>query len=532
MQTYNKHGPTMIVAATQSGERKGGILALLDLPVGSVLNLDGATVVLKRDDFVGFHSIPVVNPNSLPVGSKMGIFHAVTVRAGATVVRSPETSDLGRSGATATTVGFVFLSDCEANSTLVRRFDPRTEEVSVKPEDKDTAFNLCNKILQGKIEPHRVVFYEQFIPPTKSEKWNNLTKFISPRLLKLRGIEVGGKLVPGAYLGDTDANQAIDDTTTTIADGVSVTYPHIPVLTTSHSTRHALHSGTKLFMKDLTPAARTAFFTADNPESLALEHLLTNEYGNQYDDLLGDVQLSYIIFLNLHCFSSLTHWRDLVAMISFVDADGMINRINLFESLFNVLAAQVATVEDDFFDDVEFSSDNFLVPALLQLAATAKKVVTMNAISMSSALATFTKLLQAKFPNHFCTIDTREQDDNPWVTPRNGEESKMLLDYFDSGYNSCDDEDGPAVVSAEEVKKSTARSIELSRRHMKRHFDFEHEVSCLSDRFPLLAAAMDPNTEDILMTCARVLGDAVDVSLVREAAAYLEEVEAKRNENS
>ena len=45
--------------------------------------------------------------------------------------------------------------------------------------------------------------------------------------------------------------------------------------------------------------------------------------------------------------------------------------------------------------------------------------------------------------------------------------------------------------------------------------------------YPLLFAAMSPQ-EDVVMCAARVLDEQRDVSLVREAAAYLEEVEAHR----
>ena len=47
-------------------------------------------------------------------------------------------------------------------------------------------------------------------------------------------------------------------------------------------------------------------------------------------------------------------------------------------------------------------------------------------------------------------------------------------------------------------------------------------------RYPLLFAAMQPH-EDILMVCARALDTQTDVSLVREAAKYLEEVEARKS---
>jgi A1 cistron-splicing factor AAR2 len=46
-------------------------------------------------------------------------------------------------------------------------------------------------------------------------------------------------------------------------------------------------------------------------------------------------------------------------------------------------------------------------------------------------------------------------------------------------------------------------------------------------QYPFLFAAVS-NDEDIIMACARILDEQRDVTLVREAAAYLEDVEAKR----
>jgi len=45
--------------------------------------------------------------------------------------------------------------------------------------------------------------------------------------------------------------------------------------------------------------------------------------------------------------------------------------------------------------------------------------------------------------------------------------------------------------------------------------------------YPLLYAARAPQ-EDLVMCCARILDDRNDVSLVREAASYLENFEAHR----
>lgn len=80
-----------------------------------------------------------------------------------------------------------------------------------------------------------------------------------------------------------------------------------------------------------------------------------------------------------------------------------------------------------------------------------------------------------------------------------------------------DDSDAPVVVGAEEIQASMARSSAES-------YSTDRLSMDARTRFPLLVAAMQPH-EDILMTCARALDAKLDVSVVREAAAYLQEVE-------
>jgi hypothetical protein len=95
---------------------------------------------------------------------------------------------------------------------------------------------------------------------------------------------------------------------------------------------------------------------------------------------------------------------------------------------------------------------------------------------------------------------------------------------------STDDEDGPVVVSSSDVEASIARSS-------KEHFDSQNYSTLFSNvshhehrqSYPLLYAAITPQ-EDVVMACARILDAGNDVSLVREAAAYLEEVEAYRRD--
>lgn len=456
-------------------ETPRGILALIDLPVGSAIILDGESVHVKRDDFVGFRGVTTTTTGE-------NGFHLVTVRAGKD---------------SAVTVGFIL----DENSNLIRRYDKSTEEMGSRAVDDITAHNLVSRMKQNMIEPPRIVDYNQFIDETKSEKWKTLTHFISDSLLKRRQIKRLEKLIPGSH--ESEHQDTID--------GKNVAYPPIPVIQMSRqqrNIRHIQHAGTKRFLESLHPSQRTSLCTALQSE--ILEHVLSHYYGGNIDDLLGELQLSFVLFVYMHCFSSLSHWRDLIAMLSVVEKEGVCKHDTLYASLMRVLHAQLQFLDDDFIDDEELSGDSFFIPMLRQLMRT-----TLEASRDSAFLATdraiLSNLLTQKFPNHF---SSENQEEN-----RNNQVSMSLDDE--------NDDEGPAVVELEEVEASIHRSEQLLQ-HRRQPNDSQ-DYNLLRDRYPLLFAAMQPDTEDVLMTCARALDAANDVSLVREAAAYLEEVEAKKN---
>lgn len=92
------------------------------------------------------------------------------------------------------------------------------------------------------------------------------------------------------------------------------------------------------------------------------------------------------------------------------------------------------------------------------------------------------------------------------------------------GNSSDDDSDGPVVVDMEDVEASLARS---SASHQFPHVSVTSLPFTVTTKYPLLVAAIQPH-EDILMTCARALDEKKDVSLVREAAGYLQEIEQRK----
>ncbi len=127
----------------------------------------------------------------------------------------------------------------------------------------------------------------------------------------------------------------------------------------------------------------------------------------------------------------------------------------------------------------------------------------------------FQRLLSNKFPSILVVDD--EQDDRLLESLSPGMDN--------DGYDDYSDDDTPVVVDMHDIEASFARSSEAKVRHGNDRYGLPVLVK---EAYPLLVAAIQPH-EDILMTCARALDEKKDVSLVREAAAYLEEMEEHKS---
>lgn len=145
---------------------------------------------------------------------------------------------------------------------------------------------------------------------------------------------------------------------------------------------------------------------------------------------------------------------------------------------------------------------------------------------MVATLSLLRKLLTSRFPG-IATDDsdtvTNGEDMNGNVRASNIDNDVVMGNDSDDGGS---DSDGPIVVSNDEVQASLARLSQARPTNTPTEYSIQER-----DGYPLLFAAKLDH-EDVLMACARILDEKNDVSLVREAAAYLEEVEAKRPSES
>jgi A1 cistron-splicing factor AAR2 len=494
------------------------LIALLDLPKHSRVSLDGQTIVLQTNDFVGISNLH--SPKH---------FHLVTASPGGTADNS------AAAVSSSLTVGFIsFQEDCVR---LIRRYNPQTEEVAADPVDSITVGNLVSQLERNQIGPTRVLDYSQVVVSSQQEslnqqvQWQQQTKYLNEsNILRLRGLRSGDKIVPGCYNPDDDLQLSATNTASgatanlrkqdAIIDGKSIHYPPVPVIDSNVSLSSHKHAGTKRYLATLEPKDRTQLFLHRQSQGQAvLQKVLHEYYQSSWKALLGDLQLSYCLFLYLQCFASLEHWKDLLAMLalSTMTDNSSSCYTDLYRGLLEVLPYQLSSMDPGFLEDLDEAGGNFLLPSLERLQR--NLCWGENAICDTNVTNKFQHILVNKFPQTFSESSLRIEELRN--EPFNCDMAMEDDDYNDD--DDVDDEDGPVMVSADEIEASLARSSAAP--VVATALGGRNSVpSDIQKKYPILMAAIMPH-EDILMTCARALDEKTDVSLVREAASYLESVE-------
>uniref|UniRef100_A0A7S2LVD1 AAR2 C-terminal domain-containing protein n=1 Tax=Skeletonema marinoi TaxID=267567 RepID=A0A7S2LVD1_9STRA len=495
---------------------------------------------------------------------------------------------------------------------FARRHDPQTEELSNHPIDELTLNNLLLAMTRGgelatasggMMGGNFIMSYDQFMQtPAKSDgssgnrngmgvlisSWGARTSCINSEYLQRRhDLTHGDKIVPSSY--DQEEDNDIQNRSTTSSnsssndnqsaqqaqrdvDGKQISYPRIPCIDPSINARRLTqHAGTRSYLSKLSPETRTKLLLGRGGDDsfhvgeYVWDDILSRVYNNNSSsssggngkehDFLGDIQLSFLMFLFLECHTSLEHWRDAISMCSLAvmmptDAsnsatnDNSNNNLlrkhsNFFQQLLSIIHDQFLCIETEFFQEVEYSSGqkNFLIQALERICGACDDLVEGEVDGLKLASLKLNRMLRDRFDFDLSSslsgrngADMEIEEECPPIVYEGNNTtvgSEQNHDLMEHEYDDDDeDEDGPVIVPYEEFESSLSRSAALLNTTHKQVDDTEEEAKHRQD-YPLLYAAMSPQ-EDVVMCAARVLDEQRDVSLVREAAAYLEQVEAHR----
>lgn len=262
-------------------------------------------------------------------------------------------------------------------------------------------------------------------PVEQYSTWLNLTLFISAKVL-FRARVQEGVLISSSEGGDVPRFCDLD----------------------SSENRLVVQTNAKLVSSS--PIERASTLTAlGMDKSVLLEDVASSYFEGDLSCLLGELQLSFILFVLLFSFESLEQWKRMVTVICH-SRTMLLRDETLAVRFIRVLFEQLIFAPNDLFSS-ELSRDNFLCPALGSLFS-----ILLD--SRSSELLESTKRLLAFVQRKFDLFNDLSLDGGMTASADGGCDFDAQLDL--------QDEDRPVVV---EIQESDELGVS------DRSFDDRHE---------------------------------------------------------
>lgn len=179
-------------------------------------------------------------------------------------------------------------------------------------------------------------------------------------------------------------------------------------------------------------------------KSRLLNKLINDSYGGSYQNLLGELQLSFLLFILLYSYPGLNHWKQLINAIS--NSEIFLKDNPAFTSAFlKIFYCQLNFCPNDFFES-EISKDNFLRPIISSLFLSLSGGITNQ--SVMEHKRRLLNFLRKKF-DLFDDVDEDEKWDEF--------DTEFGVDLSAEKLYSLVDEDKPIHVSESEIFASKRR---------------------------------------------------------------------------
>jgi A1 cistron-splicing factor AAR2 len=295
----------------------------------------------------------------------------------------------------------MFLN-ASAGSIDVLRWDPTAEDLTrgdaTLPEG--SLASLASAVLGGQLDSSLGPY-----PAEEAGMWINLSNCITQSVLSRCGVQPGAKISPGTDAGDSEQTvTAAADTTAQSTSTDSEQTVTAAADTTAQSTSTATTSAAVVpYFADLARVARFSTMSAPHQtlssssssssssavqsEPAAVTHahmdrlgqvqeLVQRRFNGSWKELLGELQLAFVLFLLLSSLSAFKQWQQLTAALcrceTVAESDA-----GFYKSYIRVLHAQLKLVPEDFFA-TELSKKNFLVSSLSAMFQVRIAVLCMN----------------------------------------------------------------------------------------------------------------------------------------------------------
>ncbi|KAG6622311.1 mRNA splicing factor [Phytophthora cinnamomi] len=224
---------------------------------------------------------------------------------------------------------------------IVREWSLEKEELG-PPRPSLNVDNLERAVLSFQLDSGLGPYPKQHL-----KTWQRLSNFMTPSVLQRSGVEFGAILLPGDAVEDAA-------TSTKAQEGVIPYFPDLP--------RTVRFTALQKTRADLSAEARTTYHF---DRSERLEELIQTDFGGDWKELIGELQLSFLVFLQLSSLAALEQWKQFIALLCSCE-QALSTHVALFLAFIKLFRTQLEQIPEDFFQD-ETTSENFLGPCLLSL---------------------------------------------------------------------------------------------------------------------------------------------------------------------
>ena len=270
-----------------------------------------------------------------------------------------------------------------AGDVHLLQWDPRTELlVTASAEDTE---RCAAAVRRGELDSSLGPY-----PMSAHPEWEALATHVEEAVLRRAGLPFGTFVLAGGIDDDDGLAGGSDAALQPYFDNLPRTAQWVQT-----DLRRVWRTDKRLGGAGLQGAELTRFF---QDRSQWLEHLLREEYGGGAGAdaaLLGEMQLSFLLFLLISSLGALTQWKALLHTVC--SSEGAIrSRPTLFTLMVRALTAQLKLAPEDLFVD-ELSGDNFLRGALASLADAADGAGAHLDGTLAAELSGFWAFLRARF---------------------------------------------------------------------------------------------------------------------------------------
>jgi len=168
-----------------------------------------------------------------------------------------------------------------------------------------------------------------------------------------------------------------------------------------------------------TPAEVTRLSLDKTP---LFEGILARDYGGSTNDLLGELQLAFVVFLFGRVFDGFEQWKRLTHLLCCSAVTAAARHPKLYADFITVLFFQTREIPEDFFLDI-VTRENFLTSTLCSLFVNVADADVTDAVLKSKA-EKFKTYLTKKFKWNFDEDDL--EDEQPVVVELTENQLKMI----------------------------------------------------------------------------------------------------------